>query len=313
MSPLVSHRLTNMNKILIASILFVILLESDAIKSKTESLCDRPIISAADRMSNNTVRLYSGQYYWILNGLPADVGSLDGPHQIPYKDMGSIFRNNSIVTLLGGTDRGKTVKTEGKAYWMWDERGNLKTKKEGTIHNRFPSGGFDAVIHDGNPDDPTLIGFKGIKTYYLSTRYRVWTIDAKPSGYIGGKYKENFPTDVTAAFSLTAPDQNDEYIVYFFQKDKFCKRTKILESGQQCDEWLPNRKLFGCDSQSGKTSFKAQAQESQNINNDTVSQTKTETEPTSKVTKNLSHFSREPSVCFTIATALMASRSLLFL
>ena len=197
-------------------------------------------------MLNNTVRLYRGRYYWTLNGLPADSGTLDGPFEITFKNMGQIFPNNTVVTLLGGTDRGKTVKTEGKNYWMWDDKGNMKTEATGLSHNRFPTGGFEAAIHDGNMDDPTLIGFKGIKSYYFSTRYRLWTIDNKPSGYFGGKYNETFPTDLSAAFTLPADNPEDGYIVYFFKRNKYCKRTKILKSGKDCDEWLLNKDLFGC-------------------------------------------------------------------
>lgn len=279
-------------------ILFIPFLLSTLSKMKSEakeSLCDRPVISAADRMANNTVRLYRGPYYWLLKGLPADVGSLEGPFEIPFEGMAPINRNNSVVTLLGGTDRGNTVKTEDKSYWMWDQNGRLKTKKEGIIHNRFPTGGFDAVIHDGNLDDPTLIGFKGIKTYYLSTRYRVWTIDNKPSGHMGGKYKENFPTDVTAAFSMAAPDPSDGYIVYFFQKDKFCKRTKILESGQQCDQWLPSRQLFGCGALNA-TKFEGQYQQN-NSQTDVNSETQEKVKPKSNI--------EERKACVTVTVAMV--------
>ena len=215
--------------------------------NKKETLCERPIINAADRMTNNTVRLYRGRYYWNLNGLPAASGTVDGPYELPFNKMGQIFRNNTVVTLLGGTDRGKTVKTEGKNYWLWDEKGNLKTEATGLYHNRLPTGGFEAAFHDGNMDDPTLIGFQGIKSYYFSTRYRVWTIDNKPSGYIGGKYNESFPIDLSAAFTYPATNPKDGYIAYFFKRDKYCKRTKFSKSGKDCDEWLQNKSLFGCD------------------------------------------------------------------
>ena len=244
-----------MFKIILCVHLFVlisiVLCEDEAEEevNKIESLCERPTINAADRMINNTVRLYRGTYYWTLNGLPAESGTLDGPFKIPFKKMGSIFRNNTVVTLLGGTDRGKTVKTEGHNYWLWDDKGNMKTDINGLTHNRFPSGGFEAAIHDANMDDPTLIGFKGIKVYYFSTRYRVWTIDKKPSGYYGGKYNESFPTDLSAAFTLPADNPKDQYIAYFFKRDKYCKRPKVLKSGKDCDQWLPNKLLFGCDKQ----------------------------------------------------------------
>ena len=42
--------------------------------SKVQTLCDKPIINAADRLVINTVRVYREDYYWNLNGLPTESG-----------------------------------------------------------------------------------------------------------------------------------------------------------------------------------------------------------------------------------------------
>jgi hypothetical protein len=115
-------------------------------------------------MANNTVRLYRGQYYWVLNGVPDPVGYLEGPFKIWYPNMGSIFANNTVVSSLGGTDRGSVFKTEGKMYWSWNEKGEqVDGGKDGNMHNRFPEGGFGAALHNGNNDNPIMIGFRGIR------------------------------------------------------------------------------------------------------------------------------------------------------
>jgi hypothetical protein len=100
----------------------------------------------------------------------------------------------------------------------------------------------------------------------------LWTIEGQTSGHISGKEGENFPQDLTAAFSWPPDDPKDEYIAYLFKRNKFCKRPKKLKSGTevslefieyfnsmkdfetksliiivfQCDEWIDNKVLFGC-------------------------------------------------------------------
>jgi len=58
----------------------------------------------------------------------------------------------------------------------------------------------------------------------------LWSIEGQLSGHIGGKDGENFPADLSAAFSWPAEDPKDGYIAYLFKRDKFCKRTKKLMS-----------------------------------------------------------------------------------
>ena len=48
------------------------MISGDATTAKpVATLCDNPIINAADRLPNNTVRVYRGEYYWELLNMPS--------------------------------------------------------------------------------------------------------------------------------------------------------------------------------------------------------------------------------------------------
>jgi len=78
--------------------------------------------------------------------------------------MGPIFRNNTVVTLLSGADKGSVFKTQGMFYWAWNANGEQWAGGvKGNYWEKLPDGGLEAAFHDGNITQPTFVGFKSIK------------------------------------------------------------------------------------------------------------------------------------------------------
>ena len=128
-----------------------------------QSLCEDPLIHSADRLVNKTVRLYRGQYYWELIGLPAETVKVEGPFKIWNLNMGTFSINNALVTILEGNDIGSTYKTDGQRYWAWDKNGRqFAGAVRGNFWDLIPEGGFEAAFHDSDKNNPTVVGFKGI-------------------------------------------------------------------------------------------------------------------------------------------------------
>jgi len=45
-----------------------------------------------------------------------------------------------------------------------------------------------------------------------------------PDGHIGGKFGENFPPDIDAAFTWPKEKPKGEFSIYMFREDKYCLR-----------------------------------------------------------------------------------------
>jgi hypothetical protein len=86
--------------------------------------------------------------------------------------MGSICRNNTVVTLLSGADKESVFKTEGRLYRAWNANGEQWAGGiKGNFWEKLPkSGGLEAAFHDRNDEEPTFVGFKAINVQYSTAQ-----------------------------------------------------------------------------------------------------------------------------------------------
>ncbi|XP_054157919.1 uncharacterized protein LOC128956252 [Oppia nitens] len=237
-------------------IIITICLYNYYVNSQKAPICLSPTLDTADHMANNSVRLYKGNQYWDLIGLPDRVGFLRSPKQQPivWENFGKLSHRTHVVSCFTGNRRGYVYKFEGNRLWAWStSAAQWIGGKDGQQFKLMPTdadptNGFDIVFHNGLKDNPQLIAMIGNKVYYYSTKQYYITLaeDTEASGHPNGKYGENFPTGVDAAFSWPSDDGNG-YLIFFFKKDKYCFRKDKLESGKECDEWRDSRELFGCN------------------------------------------------------------------
>ena len=234
--------------ILISIIIVQSFVSTDDNKPVVRSLCSNPWITAADRLPNNTIRVYRDDYYWELTGLPGRSGQSKGPYKVWYQYMTPIEKGSSVQTVLSGKTEGLTYKLRGNRYWVYDSsNGQLKQGgKAGYKSNALPSSGCKAVLNDGGmagKGSALMICFDGSKVRYYKTNER----EFRSYGRIAdnGAYGEKFPSDISAAFAYPADDKaNAKFNVYLFSKKKYCFRPYIGEDG--CKEWRDSRELFGC-------------------------------------------------------------------
>lgn len=188
-----------------------------------------------------------GNYYWELKGLPdIDNTFIRGPFKIWYQNMAPISKATSTITGLSGNPFGVLYKFYKLQYWSWDSKGEQTAGGvNGTPWSGLPSpNGLSAAYHDGNKTNPVVVGFGGIRVYYYDTRSIFWWVIGSREGYIGGQYGENFPAEITSAFSWPSEDPKVRYYVFLFRKEEFCFRPYLLKSGKDCDEWKSNKLLF---------------------------------------------------------------------
>ena len=75
--------------------------------SKGQDLCDDPVIHAADRLKNETYRIYRGNHYWELIGLPPKEKSAQvrGPFLLPYPKMLTFEKRCLSSQTLDGKEK----------------------------------------------------------------------------------------------------------------------------------------------------------------------------------------------------------------
>ena len=218
-----------------------------------KSLCEDPVITAADRLGNNTYRVYRDNYYWELVGIPDEKSKVKGPYPVWYPYMAPVDRLSSVQTVIGGSADGLTWKFRGQKYWLYRQNGQLiEGGKSGYDWDLFPGNGFNAVFNDGQLPKkakfPTMVAFSGIRVYYYNTADRRFRRIGSANGYEGGKDGEKFPVDLTAAFAFPSTDPEVEFYVYLFQRYRYCYRPNKGEDG--CKQWRNNTELFGCSGES---------------------------------------------------------------
>ena len=119
-----------------------------------------------DRLTNNTVRFFRENEYWDLNGFPDQItvskGSLSH-----YEFFTPVNKTNRITTILEGSDdiKGRTFKFAGQYWWSWFEHPKFglryTTTSIGLFWDLIPAEhGFAAVFHNGDPNEPMLIGLE---------------------------------------------------------------------------------------------------------------------------------------------------------
>ena len=222
--------------------------EDRALATNFVSLCANPYIYAADRLVNNTVRVYRDEFYWDLIGIPDRTVNVKGPFRIWRENMGVFDKSSSIQTVTSGKLEGYTFKYKGPKVWAWHPDGSLYSGgKNGHNWKLIPKSGFYAVYNDGDLDHKNysrMIAFSDIHVYYYKTNGLVFLQEGESDGYEGGKNGESFPEDLTAAFAFPGENNSPNYWVYLFRRDKHCVRTYLNVSG--CPEWRNNTELFGC-------------------------------------------------------------------
>jgi hypothetical protein len=168
--------------------------------------------------------------------------------------MAPIAMGDTILTGLSQGCKGIVYKFRGQKWWSWNSDGSLRRGgRDGNTWYKFPPNGLSAAYHDANQSRAVVVGFAGIKVYYYSANLLDWWgVIGNESGHIGGQFGENFPSDITSAFSWPPNDPKDRYNIYLFRGDKFCVRSYISKSGKDCvedEEWMSNKRLF-CNNQS---------------------------------------------------------------
>jgi hypothetical protein len=168
--------------------------------------------------------------------------------------MAPINLDDTTLTGLSRGCKGIVYKFRGQKWWSWQEKdGSLRRGgKDGDTWGGFPPNGLTAAYHDANETFATVVGFFSINvTYYDANALDGWGVIGSRDGYIGGQFGENFPSDITSAFSWPPNDPKDRYNIYLFRRDKFCVRSYISKSGKDCvkpEEWISNKQLF-CNNQ----------------------------------------------------------------
>ena len=218
--------------------------------SCAKSLCDDPYIHSADRLSNNTYRVYRDDYYWDLIGLPQRVAKVKGPYKIWWSNMAPMTRDAAVFTVIGGSGHGITYKFQKNKMWSWSSKGSQRIgDRSGESWSLFPKDTpFSAAFNDGNLDKkgyPMLIAFSDIRAYYFRTSSLRFVRIGDEQGYIPpGQFEEDFPGDLTAAMPFPSDDEDVKYYVYLFKREEHCFRPITGEKG--CKEWRKNKELFGC-------------------------------------------------------------------
>ena len=262
------YELLPMNtKTRILSVLLIII-PLVSLQESIVSLCDDPVIHAADRLLNNTFRVYRGNYYWELEGLPDNVAIVKGPFQIWYQNMVPFTSNSVIYTIIGGTLNGYTFRYKAMRFWVYNQTGHLiQGDLNGVLFPASPLGGFEAAFSDQMMDGrayPLTIAFKGPFVYYFNTYRQPVRRIGPPEGAPFGLFNESFPSNLTAAFAFPLRDGNAKYYVYLFRNDSYCYRPIIGEEG--CQNWKKNKELFGClSSPTTETSVTEDSFETQKI------------------------------------------------
>jgi hypothetical protein len=213
--------------------LFVVSIKTDV---KVKSLCDDTWIASADRLPNNTYRVYRDDYYWTLVGLPDRVAKVEGPFKIPYKYMAPLNKTSKIMTVGSGVLSGNTWKFDGRKYWQWRPDGSLLIGGLGGVEwDQMPPFGLSCVMNDGDLDkkgSTRMIGLKALNAYYWRTDTSVFTpVGDIQKGYLGGQFGEKFPADATACMTSASSDTNTPYFVYIFKMKEYCYRPIKGEDG----------------------------------------------------------------------------------
>ena len=247
-----------MSFILIFSSLFIFLSRgqdstSDS-KNKFKTLCEDPVIDAADRLKNETYRVYRGSHYWELRGIPPKEKSaqVKGPFHLPYPSMLTFKKKMFVFTVIGGEKDGYTYQvwqseTPGTCdYNIWGSDHTITAKNTILFCENLDTGYNDGDLE--NKTFPTLIELSGDKVHYTNTSiHNFFTYE---SDKIHGGRREKFPSNLTTAFPIPSKDPKVAYYLYLFRGDKYCFRPIYPPNGtsdkEYCPEWRHNSQLFGC-------------------------------------------------------------------
>lgn len=224
------------------------------------SLCDKPIIGAADRMSNDTIRVYRDQHYWELPGVADGRVKPLGPFRIPFKYMENITTRSTVMTITSGPMKDTTWKFEGQKQWQWSRDGGAPVvgQKTGIDNGDLPKEGLDCAFNTGdldpNTDYPVMIGIKGAHTFYWKTYQSIF----ERIGGFGTKNsetKEVLPPDPTACTAVRVSSSKEPFYVLLFRKAKYCLRPiNKKKACEEDEEWKSNKELFGCPGAGDSTS-----------------------------------------------------------
>ena len=122
------------SKFLLFVIFCPIVLSEDSEAVKT--LCRHTWINAADRLPNNTYRVYRGEYYWELSGLPQTPAKVRGPFRPSYQDWWPIEDGNCLTTVTGKHNKsGVLYRYSLNKVWGWAPNGSkILGGKEGQTY-----------------------------------------------------------------------------------------------------------------------------------------------------------------------------------
>ena len=129
--------------------------EDRAVLRRVQPLCDNLYIHGADRLPNNTVRIYRDEYYWDLIGIPDRRVNVRGPFRIWLQFMPIFDKYCSIQTVTSGYLNGHTFMYRFDRFWSWYSDGRVYSGRGGGDQSDLiPKSitGFWAVYNDGDLD-----------------------------------------------------------------------------------------------------------------------------------------------------------------
>jgi hypothetical protein len=133
-------------------------------------------------------------HYWELKGLPDREGFVFGPFPIWYQNFAPIHRNTSTLTCIECNRKGYVYKFQGLRFWSWEPSGRQwMGGKDGEKFKYLPitansnATGFNAVFHNGLPNNPMMIGISGnrvIDFIYFLIYYRIIDFKSYSLGFL---------------------------------------------------------------------------------------------------------------------------------
>ncbi|XP_054157719.1 uncharacterized protein LOC128956063 [Oppia nitens] len=245
------------NCLTIISLVFIIIITSNVINcqpNSQSSLCQSLPIYSIDRFPNRTVRLFRESDYWDLTGFPDKIQVSPSGRMTDYEFLHPVRENQRLVTVLAGHTKvvNRIYKFGGMFWWSWYENPVNKSQmmyaatEVGFYWDELPKEhGFAAVFHNGDTNDPILVGLEAdrnystehMKIHYFSTKND--TFVRKAGNYYNEKY---FPIDVVDAFSWPLSGDNQMAVYIIKSDDTYCE----LINGKSCSEWKPWNRLLGC-------------------------------------------------------------------
>lgn len=116
--------------------------------------------------------MFRQNFVWDLSGFPDKTKVGPKGSMKDYQFLHPVNKNTKIVTILEGSPnvKDRTYKFEGLYWWSWYRHPKFGPKYVGSERGLYwkhipKKHGFDAVFHNGDKNDPMLIGLESDPQY----------------------------------------------------------------------------------------------------------------------------------------------------